>query len=120
MDLNHTIVPAHDKEESARFFARMFGLRYEGPAGHFAPVKVNDSLTMDFDNSERFESHHYALKVGDDEFDAVLGRVQTEGVVYGSSPFSRKDMKLNDWNGGRGLYFDDPNGHVLEILTREG
>jgi len=59
--LNHTIVPAHDKEASARFFADIFGLTYEGPMGHFAPVRVNDALTLDFDNRERFESHHYAF-----------------------------------------------------------
>ena len=61
--LNHTVVPAHDKEASARFFADIFGLTYEGPMGHFVPVRVNDALTMDFDNRERFESHHYAFHV---------------------------------------------------------
>jgi len=56
--LDHTIVPAHDKEASARFFAEMFGLEYKGPWGHFAPVKVNDTLSMDFDNRENFQSNH--------------------------------------------------------------
>jgi len=67
--LNHTIVPAHDHEASARFFAKIFGLAYDGPAGHFAPVVINDTLTLDFDNREGFESHHYAFHVTDEDFD---------------------------------------------------
>src|SRR3970040_1689836 len=65
--LDHTIVPAHDKEASARFFAEMFGLEYKGPWGHFAPVKVNDTLSMDFDNRENFQSSHYAFLSSDEE-----------------------------------------------------
>ncbi len=60
--LDHTIVPARDKEESARFFARIFGLTYDGPHSHFAPVKVNDTLTLDFDNETEFDRHHYAFR----------------------------------------------------------
>jgi catechol 2,3-dioxygenase-like lactoylglutathione lyase family enzyme len=116
--LNHTIVPAHDKEASAKFFARIFGLTYAGPAGHFAPVQVNDTLTLDFDNADQFESHHYAFHVSDEEFDAILGRVKVEGIPYGSGPFDRANMQLNTRRGGRGFYFDDPNGHILELLTR--
>jgi catechol 2,3-dioxygenase-like lactoylglutathione lyase family enzyme len=116
--LNHTIVPAHDKEASARFFAEIFGLKYEGPAGHFAPVMVNDTLTFDFDNSQRFEWHHYAFHVSDDEFDAIFGRIKHAGLKYGSTPWSREDMQINNWRGGRGVYFSDPNGHILELLTR--
>ena len=84
--LNHTIVPAHDHEASARFFAKIFGLTYDGPAGHFAPVVVNHTLTLDFDNREEFESHHYAFHVSDEDFDAIFGRVKTEGIAYGSGP----------------------------------
>lgn len=116
--LNHTIVPAHDKETSAQFFAKIFGLKYEGPAGHFAPVKVNDTLTLDFDNSQRFEFHHYAFHVSDDEFEAIFDRIKGAGLKYGSTPWSREDMQLNNWRGGRGVYFSDPNGHILELLTR--
>ena len=77
--LNHTIVPAHDKEAAARFFARIFGLRFEGASGHFAPVHVNDTLTLLFDQETDFDSHHYAFHVDDGEFDAILGRVKAEG-----------------------------------------
>jgi catechol 2,3-dioxygenase-like lactoylglutathione lyase family enzyme len=116
--LNHTIVPAHDKETSAQFFAEIFGLKYEGPAGHFAPVKVNDTLTLDFDHNERFEWHHYAFHVSDNEFEAIFGRIKSAGLRYGSTPWSREDMQINNWRGGRGVYFCDPNGHILELLTR--
>jgi catechol 2,3-dioxygenase-like lactoylglutathione lyase family enzyme len=115
--LDHTIVPAHDKVASARFFARIFGLEYKGPHSHFAPVQVNDNLTLDFDDRERFEPHHYAFRISDAEFDAIFARVQAEGIPYGSGPSSRTDMQINHRNGGRGFYFDDPNGHVLEVMT---
>lgn len=115
--LNHTIVPAHDKVISARFFARIFGLAYDGPHGHFAPVQVNDGLTLDFDERAGFEPHHYAFMVSDAEFDAIFGRVRAEGIDYGSGPRSRADGAINHRRGGRGVYFEDPNGHVLEILT---
>jgi catechol 2,3-dioxygenase-like lactoylglutathione lyase family enzyme len=117
--LNHTIVPAHDKEESARFFAEIMGLPYDGVKGHFAPVRVNDTLTMDFDNREDFVSNHYAFKVDDETFDAVFGRIKERGVTYGSLPGQQDDMQLNNRRGGRGFYFKDPNGHSLELLTRE-
>jgi catechol 2,3-dioxygenase-like lactoylglutathione lyase family enzyme len=116
--LNHTIVPAHDKEASAKFFADIFGLTFDGPSGHFAPVKVNDSLTMDFDNREEFESHHYAFKVEEDEFDAIFERVQAAGLPFGSGPSTKTDMQINHRRGGRGFYFPDPSGHSLEVLTR--
>jgi len=115
--LDHTIVPARDKEESARFFARIFGLDYEAPHSHFAPVRVNETLTLDFDSDADFKSHHYAFKVSDREFDAIFARIKTEGIAYGSGPMSLDDMKINHRRGGRGCYFCDPNGHVLEILT---
>jgi catechol 2,3-dioxygenase-like lactoylglutathione lyase family enzyme len=115
--LNHTIVPAHDKVMSAEFFARVFGLEYKGPHSHFAPVQVNDALTLDFDEREHFEPHHYAFMVGEDEFDVIFGRIKAEGIQYGSGPRSRTDHTINRRNGGRGVYFDDPNGHILEIMT---
>ncbi len=118
MHLDHTIVPATDKEASANFFAKIFGLKYEGPMGHFAPVLVNDSLTLDFDNSDRFESHHYAFRVSDEEFDSIFERVKAEGIAYGSGPFAQDNMQINFRRGGRGFYFKDPNGHSLELLTK--
>jgi catechol 2,3-dioxygenase-like lactoylglutathione lyase family enzyme len=116
--LDHTIVPAKDKEAAARFFAWIFGLEYQGLHYHFAPVRVNESLTLDFDNAEGFEHHHYAFKVSDEEFDGILARVKAGGVAYGSEPYAQDNMQLNYRQGGRGFYFRDPNGHSLELLTR--
>ena len=115
--LDHTIVPARDKQVSARFFARIFGLGIEGATGHFVPVRVNDTLTLDFDSRTDFDCHHYAFKVGEDEFEAIFGRIQGEGIAYGSGPYAFDDMAINRRGGGRGVYFRDPSGHVLELLT---
>lgn len=119
MELNHTIVPSKDKEAAARFFAEIMGLTYEGPTGHFAPVVLNDSLTMDFDNREDFRSHHYAFKVTDEEFDGIFSRIKDKGITYGSGPFQPDNGEINNWNGGRGFYWKDIDGHLLEVLTRD-
>ena len=121
IELNHTIVPAHDKVSSAKFFARIFGLSFdEGAVGYFAPVKVNKALTLDFEDVvDRFDVHHYAFKVSEAEFDAIFSRIQAEGIPYGAEPRSRDDMNINHRRGGRGVYFCDPSGHVLELLTVE-
>jgi catechol 2,3-dioxygenase-like lactoylglutathione lyase family enzyme len=115
--LNHTIVPARDKAAAAKFFADIFGLK-RGRSGHFAPVKVNKTLTLLFDDDAKFDSHHYAFHVRNHEFDAILRRVKKANLAFGSAPWSLEDGELNDWNGGRGVYFRDPNGHVLELMTR--
>lgn len=124
IELNHTIIPARDKIASAKFFARVLGLSFDEHAvKYFAPVRVNKSLTFDFDDdykaTDRFDIHHYAFKVSEAEFDAIFGRVQAEGLAYGSGPQSRDDGQINHRGGGRGVYFCDPNGHILELLTVE-
>ena len=116
--LNHTIVPAKDKEAAAKFFAEIFGLQYDEPSGHFAPVRVNEELTLDFDNAEAFEPHHYAFHVSEEEFDAIFRRIQEAGIDWGSGPRSSQDRQLNYRKGGRGVYFRGPDGHLLELLTR--
>ena len=120
IELNHTIVPARDKVASAQFFARILGLPFdERAAGHFAPVRVNESLTMDFGDADAFEVHHYAFKVSEAEFDAMFGRILAEAIPYGSGPPNPfDDMKINHRDGGRGVYWNDPDGHYLEIITR--
>ena len=116
--LNHTIVPARNKVAAARFFADIFGLDFnEQQSEHFAPVRVNDTLTLLFDEDSSFDSHHYAFHVNEDKFDAIFEQIKKAGLSYGSAPWSLDDGKLNDWNGGRGVYFKDPNGHVLELMT---
>ena len=116
--LNHTIVWARDKEGAARLFAKIFGLRFEGAGGHFAPVRVNDTLTLDFAGATGpVASQHYAFHVSDAEFDAILQRVKDAGLAFGSGPGSLEDGRLNDWNGGRGFYYKDHDGHVIELMT---
>jgi len=116
--LNHTIVPAHDKVASANWFAEIFGLEYKGAAGHFAPVQINETLTLDFDNAERFEPHHYAFHVSEADFDAIFGRLQAKGVAYGAEPSAQDNGQINTRRGGRGVYFRDANRHSWELLTR--
>jgi catechol 2,3-dioxygenase-like lactoylglutathione lyase family enzyme len=115
--LNHTIVPSRNKEASAQFFARIFGLDYSGMHSHFAPVRINAETTFDWDDSDQFEGHHYAFHVSDQEFDAIWGRLKAEGVAYGSGPRTPTDGEINSRRGGRGLYFPDPDGHLMEIMT---
>ncbi len=115
--LNHTIVPASDKEKTARFYARIFGFEYIGAFGSFIVVRVNETLCLDFAERAQFESHHYAFKVSDDEFDQIFARIKAEGIVYGSGPYDPDNMKINHNYGGRGVYFRDENKHLLEMLT---
>jgi len=117
LQLDHTIVPARDKVKAAEFIAEILGLEYRGTWGHFAPVKINDTLTLDFDNASDFRSNHYAFLATDEEFDAILGRVQEAGVVYGSGPRSRTDGEINHNWGGRGFYFECADRHLWEVIT---
>ena len=116
--LDHTIVPAHDKVASAQFFAHIMGLTVKEGQGRFAQVQVNDALTFDFDDQRKVEeSHHYAFHISDTEFDAILGRVKTAGLRYGSGPRDHENGEINTRRDGRGFYFADPNGHLLEVMT---
>jgi catechol 2,3-dioxygenase-like lactoylglutathione lyase family enzyme len=114
--LNHTIVPTRDKKASARFFAKIFGLK-AGSSDYFAPVRLNDQMTLLFDDGTDFESHHYAFHVSDTDFDAIFDRVKAAGLTYGSDPEHVDNGKINNWGGGRGVYFTDPDGHLLELMT---
>jgi catechol 2,3-dioxygenase-like lactoylglutathione lyase family enzyme len=126
--LDHTIVPARDKHASARFFAEIFGLTAKPGAGHFAQVQVNESLTLDFaDEAEHWggpgfdpatgRALHYAFHVSDGEFEAIWGRVKARGLPYGGSPGDHANGRLYTRRGGRGFYFEDPYGHLLEVMT---
>ena len=127
MELNHWLVPSKTKVESANFFAEMMGLS-TGPVAHFAPVRINDSLVMDFADSDdvdlwkdengHFARQHYAFKVSEEEFEAIFGRILASGMKYGSAPGPKLyDMQINHNRGGRGVYFDELNGHSIELLT---
>ena len=119
ISLNHTIVPSHDNVASAKFYERIFGFEFVKQWGHFAVLKVNSSLTFDFMNQKDFNWHHYAFKVTEEQFDQIFDRVQGEGLAYGSGPRSISNNKINNDYGGRGVYFKDPNGHILEMLTAD-
>ena len=121
--LEHVLVPAHNREASARFLAEVLGVEYLGlgstagpPA--FARVRVGPT-TLDFVDAERFDAEHYAFQVGEEDFDSILGRVKEAGLTFYADPRHTREGELNNWNGGRGFYFSDPNdGHNLELLTR--
>ena len=117
LHLDHTIVPAHDQDESAKFIARMFGVEYTGRWGPFSPVKVDEHLSLDFGNRENFTRNHYAFLASDEEFDSILKRVQDEGIPYGSGPQTWNDMQINHLHTGRGFYFRDVNDHSYEVIT---
>ena len=126
--LDHTIVPAKDKVASAEFFAEIFGLKVKPGQGHFAQVQINENLTFDFaDEAETWggpgfdprtgKSHHYAFHISEVEFEAIFGRVKAKGLAYGSGPYNHTDGQIYTRRGGRGFYFEDPNGHLLEVMT---
>jgi len=118
MELNHTIVPSHDKANAAKWIGEILGLKVEPPMGHFCPVRVDEHLTLDFDDASEVAYHHYAFKVTDGEFDAIYGRVLAAGIAYGSQPGSQDNREINQRRGGRGFYFRCADGHSWEVLTR--
>ncbi len=117
--LNHTIVPAHDRMESAEFYSRLFGFEQAGEFSRFMVVRVNDTLSLDFDTRDKFDTQHYAFKVTEEEFDKIFERLEKENIPYGSGPFEPENMSINHHYGGRGVYFRDPSGHLLEMLTAD-
>lgn len=116
--LNHTIVPSHDRAKAALEFAALFGLKLSESGSHFSPVQVNDELTLLFDDRDVICPTHYAFLVSDIEFDEILGRIKANNIIFGSTPWTSEDMRLNDWNFGRGFYFKNRDGHLIELMTR--
>jgi catechol 2,3-dioxygenase-like lactoylglutathione lyase family enzyme len=120
VQLNHTIVAARDRKEAADFLAAILGLTVGAPFGPFLPVETSNSVTLDFMDSapEEITSQHYAFLVSEEEFDAIFGRIKQAGIQFYADPGHQDAGRINHNDGGRGLYFDDPNGHNLEIITR--
>ena len=118
VELDHTIVPAHDKEASAEFLAGILGIPVGAPAGPFTPVQVGHGVTLDYDDRWEVVSHHYAFFVDDETFDGAYARLAEQGVTIYADPGHRQAGEVNHRRGGRGLYFSDPNGHNMEIFTR--
>jgi catechol 2,3-dioxygenase-like lactoylglutathione lyase family enzyme len=120
IDLNHTIVHVRDRHASAAFLADILGLRVGEPYGPFVPVQTSNGVTLDFMNSdpESLAPQHYAFLLSEPEFDDVFDRLVAAGVRYYADPHHRQPDRINTNDGGRGLYFADPDGHNLEIITR--
>jgi len=117
VELNHTIVAAREAEAAARWFAEVFGLAPPSSFAHFWQVRTANGVDLDFDDRDDIAPQHYAFLVADDEFDAIFGRVKDRGVAYWADPGRTQPSAINRHDGGRGVYFANPDGHLLEIIT---
>jgi catechol 2,3-dioxygenase-like lactoylglutathione lyase family enzyme len=118
VELNHTIVPANDKHASAQFLADLLGIPVAGEAGPFVQVELGNGVTLDFMNRDDVTWQHYAFLVDDDTFDAAYKKLLDAGVQTWADPDHNEPGEINTRWGGRGVYFPDPSGHNMEILTR--
>src|SRR5215208_644568 len=118
---NHTIVAAKDRQESADFFTALFGLPPAKEFGPFLAVELNHGVSLDYAQvaeGEDIRPQHYAFLVSEEEFDAIYGRIKERGLQHWADPRGSRPGEINHNDGGRGVYFQDPAGHYLEILTR--
>jgi catechol 2,3-dioxygenase-like lactoylglutathione lyase family enzyme len=116
---NHTIVSARDKALSALFLSEILGLPPPSTLGEFAVVPIGDDASLDYiESTKEITPQHYAFLVSELEFDEIFARIKERGLQYWADPHRRKPAEINGWDDGRGVYFDDPNGHLLEIITR--
>ncbi len=116
--LNHTIVAAHDHKASATFLTELFALPAPLLLGPFAVVQFGET-SLDYVETEgEITPQHYAFLVTEAEFDDIFARIEARRLPYWSDPSRRERDRINTWDGGRGVYFNDPCGHLLEIITR--
>lgn len=120
VELNHTIVHSRDSRESAEFLANILGLAVGAELGPFIPVTTSNGVTLDFATipAESITRQHYAFLISEEEFDAAFERIQQAGITYYADPHGKQPGEINHNDGGRGLYFLDPVGHGMEIITR--
>jgi catechol 2,3-dioxygenase-like lactoylglutathione lyase family enzyme len=119
VQLNHTIVSCRDQQRSAGFLSEILGLPPASRFARFLVVEADNGVSLDFaETSGEITAQHYAFLVGEQEFDATFARLSDQGVPYWADPGQSKPGEINTRDGGRGLYFEDPDGHLLEILTR--
>lgn len=119
VQLNHTIVWCRDKRMSATFLAEILGLPAPATFGPFLVVEASNGVSLDFHEIDgEIASQHYAFLIGEDDFDAVFGRISEQGLDYWADPGQSRPGEINRNDGGRGLYFADPDGHLLEVITR--
>jgi len=117
MKLDHTIVPCFDSKASAEFYADLLGMVYCGEYSHFIVVKVDSNLKLLFNSTATFEHHHYAFQASRQEYDAILNRIREREYLFGDGPTNRDNLKEYVRDKEKGFYFDDPDGHVLEVIT---
>jgi len=120
IQLNHTIIWCREKERSATFLTDMLGLPAAKPFGPFLVADTANHVTLAFLETDDPEvaAQHYAFLIGEDDFDAVFGRIRERGLEYWADPFLERPGEINHNDGGRGVYFKDPDGHLLEVITR--
>lgn len=119
MHLNHTIVHALDKQASADFVGELLGLPPAHGVGPFAILQIDADLSLDFIDAEgAIAPQHYAFLVTEAKFDAIFARIRERKLTYWADPSRREPGRINTWDDGRGVYFDDLNGHLLELITR--
>lgn len=119
IQLNHTIVWCSDKRRSADFLTQMLGLPPAKPFLHFLVVETANGVSLDFFQKEGpVSTQHYAFLVGEDDFDAIYGRIRERELPHWADPARRQPGEINRHDGGRGVYFQDPDGHLLEAITR--
>lgn len=118
IELNHTIVGATDRHASARFLADILGRTVGADDGHFTPVRLDNGVTLDYMQRVQVTPQHYAFLVSDEEFDAGFARIREAGLAYFADPGFQQPDQINTRWGGRGVYFHDPDGHSMELLTR--
>jgi catechol 2,3-dioxygenase-like lactoylglutathione lyase family enzyme len=119
VQLNHTIVSCRDQQRSAAFLTGILGLPPATRFGPFLVVEADNHVSLDFsETSGEITAQHYAFLVGEADFDACFGRIRERGLTYWADPGQARRKEINTRDGGRGLYFEDPDGHLLEILTR--
>ena len=117
-ELNHLIVWSKDKHASAEFLADILGVPMQPDWDHFVPVKTGNGVTLDFIEAETVRMQHYAFLVSDAEFDAGFAKIKEQGIRYWAEPSKKGEGEINRHFGGRGVYFEDPNGHLLELITK--
>lgn len=119
VQLNHTIVWCSDQEKSAGFLAEIFGRPAPTRFGPFHVVQVDNGVSLDFhQQSGKIAMQHYAFLIGEDDFDRVFERIKERDMTYWADPGRTRAGEIYHHNGGRGFYFLDPDGHLLEVLTR--
>jgi catechol 2,3-dioxygenase-like lactoylglutathione lyase family enzyme len=119
VQLNHTIVWCRDKQKSSAFLTAILGLPAATRFGPFLVVELSNGASLDFHEIDgEIASQHYAFLLGEDDFDRVFGRIRERSLEHWADPGQHRAGEINHNDGGRGVYFEDPDGHLLEIITR--